>query len=129
MATPNITFGTPSGFEEIASTLAEIGYCVERNYEMESEDCEESMLGWRCWNVILLNAERIFIAECGGDDPMIIINLYSIKDGHQFRDDLLAAGGIEHWDGARPNKGFFWKRYYNNYEKRLGTPIATQKTR
>lgn len=131
MATPNITFGTPNGFEEIAIKLAGIGYGVERDFEGESEDCEDcpkSVLGWRCWNVTLLNSERIFIAECGGDDPMIMINLYSIKDGHQFRDDLLEAGAIEHWDGARSINGFFWNRYYNNYEKRLGSPQATQET-
>ena len=129
MATPNITFGTPSGFEKIAAELAERGYGIERDHEGESEERSESMLGWRCWNVTFLNSERIFVIECGGDEPMIMINLYSFEDGLQFRDDLVAAGGIEHWDGVRWNKGFFWNRYYNNYEKRLGIPLALQEIR
>ena len=126
MATPNITFGTPSGFEEIASKLAKKGYEIERDCEGESENCPETMLGWRCWKVVFPNSERIFVAERGGGEPMIMINLYTIKDGRQFRDDLLAAGATEHCDGKRWNKGFFWNRYHKNYEKRLGRPIAVQ---
>ena len=125
MATPNITFGTPNGFEEIASRLSELGYEVDWDIETESEDCDESILGWRCWDLTLPNSERIYILECGGDEPMIMINLDSIKDGRRFRDDLLASGGIEHWDGKYLNKGFLWKRFYRNYERRLGSPCGT----
>ena len=125
MATTNISFGTPLGFDHIAAKLVAEGYDVVRDHECESENCAESTLGWRCWNVTMLNKERIFISECGGDESMIMINLYSIRDGRQFRNDLLAAGAIEHWDGTRSNRGFFWNRYYQNYEKRLGRPVAT----
>lgn len=122
MATPNIAFGTPNGFAEVADKLVTIGYGVEREYEAESDGCDESTLGWRCWNLTLLNSESIFIFECAGSDPIIMINLFSIKDGQQFLVDLLSVGAVEQWDGTRWNKGFFWNRYYNNYEKRLGMP-------
>ena len=126
MAAPYVIFGVPEGFPRIADHLNRVGFEARQDSEIEQESCAPNMLGWRTWIIVFPNGQSTYLLECKEPEPEIFFNLYGFKDGKQFRIEILKAGAIEHWNGIDMDAGGFWRRrYFRNYRRRLGYPAST----